>query len=88
MKKKIKRNGKQISVLNIFRGTWVGQSVKHPTLGFRSGHDLVVCGFKLCTRLCGDSAEPAWDSFSAPPLLSLSLKINKHLKKYVFNIMG
>ena len=28
------------------RGAWVAQSVKHPTLGFRSGHDLTVCEFK------------------------------------------
>ena len=24
-------------------GTWVAQSVKHPTLGFSSGHDFKVC---------------------------------------------
>ena len=24
------------------RGAWVAQSVKHPTLGFASGHDLTV----------------------------------------------
>ena len=29
-----------------FRGTRVAQSVKHRTLGFGSGHDLTVCGFK------------------------------------------
>ena len=27
-------------------GTWVAQSVKHPTLDLGSGHDLTVCGFK------------------------------------------
>ena len=34
------------------RGTWVAQSVKHLTLDFGSGHDLVVCGFEpLCQAL-------------------------------------
>ena len=28
------------------RGTWVAQSVKRLTLGFGSGHDLMVRGFK------------------------------------------
>ena len=27
-----------------FQGTWVVQSVKHPTLEFGSGHDLRVMG--------------------------------------------
>ena len=26
------------------RGAWVAQSVKHPTLTFSSGHDLMVVG--------------------------------------------
>ena len=75
---------------------WVTQSVKHLTLHFGSGHDLVVHGFKPRIKLCADSLESAWDSLSSsllalPPLrlkvslvhvlsLSLSLKINKHLK--------
>ena len=64
-------------------GTWVTQSVKHLTLDFLSGHDLVVHEFKSGLRLQTDSAEPAWDSLSSslsvpPPLtLSFSLKINK-----------
>ena len=29
--------------LEINRGAWVAQSVKLPTLGFSSGHDLMVC---------------------------------------------
>ena len=76
-------------------GAWVAQSVKHPTLGFVSGHDLTVCGFETCVGLHTVSMEPAWDSLcpslslSAPPLLafslslplSLSLKINKFKKK-------
>ena len=53
------------------RGTWVAQSVKHLTLGFCSGHDLMVHEFKPRIGLCADSAEPAWDSLS--PSLSLPL---------------
>ena len=30
------------SEVAVFRGTWVTQSDKHPTLGFGSGHDLRV----------------------------------------------
>ena len=67
------------------RGAWVAQSVKRPTLGFGSCHDLMVHGIEPCIGLCADSAKPAWDSLSpvlsAPPLLVLlPLKINK-LKK-------
>ena len=65
----------------------MAQSVKRPTLGFGSGHDLVVRGFEPWIGLCADSAEPAGDSL-CPSLsdpaslvlslsLSLSLKINK-----------
>ena len=72
--------------INPLRGDWVAQLVKCPTLGFRSGHDLPVREFKPPIWLCTDGVEPAWDSlfpsFSAPPLLALSLKINKtKLKK-------
>ena len=53
------------------------QSVKCPTLGFGSGHDLMVGEFEPRIRLCPDSVEPAGDSLSpslsAPPLLILSL---------------
>ena len=49
------------------RGAWVAQLVKHPTLDFGSGHNLMVLT---------DREEPAWDSvspcLSAPPPLSLS----------------
>ena len=71
-------------------GAWVVQPVKHPTLDFGSGHDLTVCGIEPRVRIHADSTGPAWDSLSlslsAPPLLvsvhslSLSLKVNKHLK--------
>ena len=70
------------------QGTQEAQSVKHPTLGFHSGHDLTVREFKPHIGPCDDSAEPAWDSLSpflsAPPrLLSISLNkyINKNFKK-------
>ena len=80
-----------IELRNItFWGTWVAQLVKHPTLGFSSGHDLTVCGFEPQVGLCAISAD--WDSHFLPlslhPLpalslsLSLSLKIHKNkLKK-------
>ena len=61
------------------------QPVKCPTLGFGSGHDLIVHEFEPRIRLCAGSMEPALDSLSpsvsAPPPLILfnvlSLKINK-----------
>ena len=43
----------------INRGAWVAQSVKCPTLGFGSGHDLVVSEFELCMELCAGGVEPA-----------------------------
>ena len=68
-------------------GAWVAQSIKCPTVGFGSGHDLMVNEFKPCVGL---HAEPAWDSLSlclslsASPLfmlthclsLSVSLSLN------------
>ena len=67
------------------RGAWVAQLVKSPTLDFDSGHELMVCEFKLRIGLCADSVETAWDSLSLPPSLpllcalsfSLSLSQNK-----------
>ena len=60
-------------------GHLAAQSVKHPTLGFSSGHDLTVHEFKPCTGLCADSMKPAWDSLSpsppAPPPLPLCLSL-------------
>ena len=69
------------------RGTWVVQSVKRPTLGFSSGHDLRVRYFEPRVGLCTDGTEPAWDSLSpslsAPsPTHTLALK-NKLKKKIV-----
>ena len=63
------------------RGMCVAQSVKHPTLGFGSGDDLMVRGIKPHVRPHADSAEPAWDSLPLPlslcPFPALSVSLNK-----------
>ena len=51
-------------------GAWVAQSVERMTLGFGSGRDLMVPGFKPYVGFCTDSVEPAWDSLS-PSLSAL-----------------
>ena len=51
-----------IALKGFFRGAWEAQSVKCLTLGFGSGHGLVVREFEPCTGLCAYGAEPAWDS--------------------------
>ena len=59
-------------------------SVRHPTLGFGSGHDLTVHGFEPHVAFHSDGAEPAWDflSLSPPPLLTLSISLSQNkLKK-------
>ena len=69
-----------VHVAKSMKGTWGVQSVKHPPFGFRSGHDLAVCGLEPHVGLCADGVEPAWDSFTLPlslPALSLSLSQNK-----------
>ena len=48
----------------------MAQALKHPTLGFTSGHDLTVREIEPRVRLCADSVEPTWDSLS--PSLSAS----------------
>ena len=62
-------------------GTWVAQWVKHPTLDFSSGHDLMVSEFELHVGPRAVSMEPAWDFVSpptpAPPEAVLSLSQNK-----------
>ena len=68
---------------------WVAHWVERLALGFGSGHDLTVHGFKSCEGLCTDSKELAWDSLSVclslslplPCLCFLSLSQNKHFKK-------
>ena len=63
--------------------------VKHPTLGFGSGHDLTVHELEPSLGLCTDSMEAAWDSVSLPlcpspaHTVSVSFKINK-VKKYIW----
>ena len=63
----------------------MAQWVKHPTLDFGSGHDLLVRGIEPRVGLCTDSAEPAWDSLSpslsASPSFTISLKINQYTFK-------
>ena len=66
----------------MLRGAWVAQPIKHLTLGFGSGSDLMVHEFEPGEfKLCAVSAEPAWDSLSpspsAPPLLTLSVSFSK-----------
>ena len=62
----------------------MAQSGKHLTLGFSSGHGLMVREFEPHIGLCADTAKPAWystsPSLSAPShscSISISLKINK-----------
>ena len=54
----------------------MAQLIKRPTLGFGSGQDLTVLGFKPRVGLCADIVEPAWDSVSPslplPHMLFLS----------------
>ena len=50
------------------RGTWVAQSVEHPTLDLGSGHDLTVHEIEPHVRLYADNMKPAW-------VLSLSLSL-------------
>ena len=63
----------------------MAESVKRLTLGFGSGHDLVVCELEPHIGLCAGSVEPAWDSLSlslshsAPPLLAYFLSLSLSL---------
>ena len=41
------------------RGVWVAQSVKHLTLGFSSGRDLMAQEFKASIQLCADNTDPS-----------------------------
>ena len=68
------------------RGAWVAHSIKHPTLDFGSGHDLMVHAMELHIKLSTVSGESEL-GFSLPLSLPLpgshahafspSLKINK-----------
>ena len=72
-------NEKNISIEKLaMEGAWVAQLVEHLTLDLVSGHDLTVSEMEPCTELCTDSAEPAWDSLSPPPLVRVpSVSQNK-----------
>jgi len=71
------------------KGTWVIESVKHPTLGFSSGHglmshDLMGLEIEPCVRLHTQQGVcmKILSLCSSPHSLSLPLsKINKPLKK-------
>ena len=62
-----------------FGGTWVAQSVEHPTLDFSWGHDPRVIRLSP-TSGSVLSVEPAWDSLCLPlllpPLLVFSLSLS------------
>ena len=67
-----------------WRGAWVARWVKRPTLGFGSGRDHTLRGFKPHVRLCAgssalDSVSLSLPLFPPPPMCahSLSLNINK-----------
>lgn len=68
----------EYSAIKRMRGTWVAQLVKHQTLDFSSGHDLMVCEIEPHIELCNDSTEPAWDSLSLPISLSISLSLSQN----------
>ena len=67
----------------------VAQSVKCPTLGFGSGHDLTVHELEPRVGLCAGSSEPAWDSLSLSPCpspaRSLSLFLLNKLEKKILS---
>ena len=61
------------------------ESLKHLTLDFGSGHDVMVRGIEPHIRLRTDSVKPACDSLSpslsALPLLVLVLSLSKINKR-------
>ena len=60
---------KTLTLKYLLWGAWVAQLVKHPTLDFGSGHDLIVHGIESYIGLCTDLMAWAYLGFS----LSLSL---------------
>ena len=75
----------------------MAQSVKHPTLGFGPGQDLMVPELKFHTGLHADGGEPAWDSLlptrtsparSRSLSLSLSLPLSKEKQPHVAYLTG
>ena len=65
----------------VFRGTWVAQLVKRPTLDIGSCHDLTVCEIEPRIGLCTDSIGFCLPlSLSLPhPLLAYSLSLSLSL---------
>ena len=61
------------------RGGRVAPSVRGPTLGFGSGHDLMVRGVEPRIRLGAAGGEPAWESLSLPlgPSLTHAVSLSK-----------
>ena len=53
----------------------MAQSVKHLTLDFGLGHDLVARGIEPCV---GDHTASAWVSLSLPLPCSLSLSVSQN----------
>ena len=77
-----------LKMILLGRGAWVAQSVKRPTLGFGSGHDLTVREFEPCIGLCADSSACGACfgfcvslSVSAPPPINVLFLRNECLKK-------
>ena len=64
-----------------YRAAWVAQLVKHPILGFSSGHDLTVCEFESRIGLHADSVEPARDSLPSSSCPSSARSLSISLKK-------
>ena len=64
-------------------GAWVAQLVRLPILGFSSGHDLVVHGFKPHIGPRVDGMEPAviLSLSLSTPLYSCSLSLSKQIDK-------
>ena len=64
---------------NKSRGSWVAQSIEHPSLDFSSGQDLTV--HEIEPHIVTVSTQPAWDSLSpshsTPPLLTHTLSLSK-----------
>lgn len=72
----------QIKFESYYRGVWVAQRVKRPTLDFGSGNDLVVCKIEPHVGVCADVMEPAWDSGSPFLFVPLSLSFSLNKKKF------
>ena len=63
----------------------MAQSIKHTTLGFSTGHDLMVPGFEPRVGLRADSVDAAWDSLFLPLSLFLPHPLSLSLSKINLN---